>query len=100
MGGSYGYAFGYRDNGRYKPTRNRYRDTFALAADVPADDLNSSPNHGRAGQNVLLEDGHVIYLCTRRLEGSGDDIFQNDLGEVAAGCHADDSVVARSDASP
>ncbi len=100
MGGSYGYAFGYRENGRYKPTRNRYRDSFALAADVPADDLTSSPNHGRSGQNVLLEDGHVVYICTRRLDGSGDDIFENDLGQVAAGCHADDSVVARSDASP
>jgi hypothetical protein len=100
MGGSYGYALGYRDNGKYKPTRNRYRNAFALAADVPADDLTSSPNHGRCGQNVLLEDGHVVYLSTRRLEGSGDDIFENDLGQVAAGCHANDSVVARSEASP
>jgi hypothetical protein len=100
MGGSYGYAIGYRENGRYKPTRNRYRDGFALAADVPDDDLATSPNHGRCGCNTLLEDGHVIYLCTSHLDGSNDDIFRNDLGLVAPGCHVNDSVVARSDVSP
>jgi hypothetical protein len=100
MGGSYGYALGYRENGKYKPTRNRYRDDFAVAADVPADDLSTSPNHGRSGYNALLEDGHVIYLCTRHLDGSNDDIFCNDLGLVEPGCNANDSVVARSDVSP
>jgi hypothetical protein len=100
MGGSYAYAIGYRENGRYKPTRNRYRDGFALAADVPDDDLATSPNHGRRGYNTLLEDGHVIYLCTSHLDGSTDDIFRNDLGLVAPGCHVNDSVVARSDVSP
>jgi len=100
MGGSYAYAIGYRENGRYKPTRNRYRDGFALAADVPDDDLATSPNHGCRGYNTLLEDGHVIYLCTSHLDGSNDDIFRNDLGLVAPGCHVNDSVVARSDVSP
>ena len=65
MGGSYGYALGYRDNGIYKPTRNLRRETFAIAADMPAEDLTehqTSPNHGWSGHNVLLEGGRVVYL--------------------------------------
>jgi hypothetical protein len=100
MGGSYGYALGYRENGKYKATRNLYRDSFALASDVPAEDCSPSPNHGRGGYNVLLEDGHIVFLRTSRLEGSNDDIFTNDLGLVAAGCHVNDAVVVRSDVAP
>jgi hypothetical protein len=101
MGGSYGYALGYRDeNGKYKPTRNLYRERFALVSDVPADDLTGSANHGRGGLNVLLEDGHVVYLRTCHLDGSTDDIFTNDLGQVAPGCHVNDAVIVRSDVSP
>jgi hypothetical protein len=100
MGGSYGYVLGYRENGKLKPTRNLYRERFALAADVPADDLANSPNHGRSGYNALLEDGHVVYLRVCRLDGTCDDIFQNDLGQVAPGCQINDAVVARSDVSP
>ena len=100
MGGSYGYALGYRDNGVYKPTRNLYRETFALAADAPTTKCQISLNHGCSGHNVLLEDGHVVYLRDCRVLGSLDDIFVNDEGHVAAGCHQNDSVVARSDATP
>ena len=100
MGGTYGYALGYRENGVYKPTRNLYRKSFALAADIPADDLSASPNHGRTGQNVLLEDGHVVFLRSSRVDGSDDDIFRNDAGLVAAGCHVNDSVVVRSNIAP
>lgn len=100
MGGSYAYVLGYRDNGKLRPTRNLNRERFAVAADVPADDLADSPNHGRGGHNVLLEDGHVVYLRACRLDGTCDDIFLNDLGQVAPGCQINDSVVARSDVSP
>ncbi len=100
MGGSYGYVLGYRDNGVYKPTRNLYREKFAIASDAPSDDLDNSPNHGRNGYNALLEDGHVVYLRLCRLDGTGDDIFRNDMGELAPGCQVNDAVVARSDVSP
>jgi hypothetical protein len=100
MGGSYGYALGYRDGALYKTTRNLHRANFALAADMPASDCSTSPNHGGAGHNVLLEDGHIAFIHGCRLDGCSDDIFTNDLGQVAAGCHVNDAVVARSDVSP
>jgi len=100
MGGSYGYALGYRERGVYKPTRNLYREAFALAADAPAENCLVSLNHSRMGHNVLLEDGHVIYLHDSRMQGTSDDIFLNDEGRVAAGCHVNDAVVARSEATP
>ncbi len=100
MGGSYGYALGYRQAGVYRPTRNLYRDTFALVADEPSEDCSSSPNHSGKGHNVLLEDGHVVFLKSCRLVGSMDDIFTNDDGKAAAGCHVNDAVIVRSDVSP
>ncbi len=100
MGGSYGYALGYRQGGVYRPTRNLYREAFALVADMPSDDHASSPNHNGSGHNVLLEDGHVVFLTTCRMDGSTDDIFTNDEGKVAAGCHINDAVVVQSDVSP
>jgi hypothetical protein len=52
------------------------------------------------GQNVLFEDGHVAHLTRRSPEGCGDDIFLNDQGEVSAGMHRDDAVIAPSPAKP
>ena len=100
MGGSYGYALGYRQGGVYRPTRNLHRESFALAADMPSEDCTCSPNHRGLGHNVLLEDGHIVFLNSCRLEGSTDDIFTNDEGKVAAGCHINDAVIVRSDVSP
>ncbi len=100
MGGSYGYTLGYRENGVYRPTRNLGRETFAIAADVPAADGRSSHNHGQKGHNVLLEDGHVAQLTTTRMLGSTDDIFMNDAGQIGAGCNRNDAVIVPSSASP
>jgi hypothetical protein len=94
LAGSYGYTWGHFDEGRYKPTRNRHRASFALVADAPglAAPYHSS-NHGGCGQNVLFEDGHVQYLTTCRARGCRDEIFTNDDGEVAPGLHPDDAVI-------
>jgi hypothetical protein len=100
MGGSYGYALGYRQAGIYRPTRNLYRETFALVADEPSEDCSSSLNHCGKGHNVLLEDGHVVFLKSCHLDGSADDIFKNDEGKAAAGCHVNDAVIVRSEVSP
>jgi hypothetical protein len=107
MGGSYGYHLGYVSNGRVQPMRNLQRPSFALMADAPrhqpaqqgAMPLPQSFNHGGSGQNVLFEDGHVGYLTTSKA-GGADDIFLNDRGQVAAGLHRDDAVIANSGANP
>ncbi len=96
MGGSYGYSLGYQEDGEYRPTENLRRASFALASDAPSPSLPShlSENHGRLGQNVLFEDGHVRFLTSPQPSDSGgDDFFMNDDGVVAAGLHQNDAVI-------
>jgi len=102
MGGSYGYNLGYTHNDVYYPTKNRYREHFAILADAPNLDspTRQSANHGGRGQNVLFEDGHVRFLTTTKPLGADDDIFANDEGIMAAGLHANDSVLGASQSAP
>jgi hypothetical protein len=104
MGGSYGYNLGYLVDGRYHPTENLQRPTFALMADAPdgstVSTQLSSLNHGRKGQNVLFEDGHVEFLKGCNAEGSPDNIFLNDHGQPTAGIHRNDAVIGPSHAHP
>ena len=97
MGGSYGYSLGYQDNGQYSATRNLRRAHFAIASDAPPSSLMSprlSENHGRQGQNVLFEDGHVQFTVSpKATDGDRDDFFLNDDGLVAAGVDRDDAVI-------
>lgn len=101
MGGSYGYSLGYMEDGQYHPTRNLGRSQFALMADAPSVSLpgHQSLNHGGRGQNVLFEDGRVLFLTTPKA-GEGDDFFVNDAGVVAPGDHRNDSVIGTSDTVP
>lgn len=100
MGGSYGYCIGYVQNGRYHARRNLGRETFAILADVPLqwnDELSS--HHGR-GQNVLFEDGRVLFMTRARLVDVDDHFFENGLGYVAAGIGPDDAVIVPSGTRP
>lgn len=96
MGGSYGYTLGYQIAGRYRPVKNLRRPHFAIAADAPCryspDRL--SENHGRLGQNVLFEDGHVRFTLTAQPSDLGNNFYVNDKGMVAAGIQSNDAVVA------
>jgi hypothetical protein len=101
MGGSYGYNLGYAKNDVYYPTRNLHRNNFAIMSDAPSDrPEHLSNNHGSWGQNVLFEDTSVKFLTKSKIEGSGDDFFTNDAGQVAAGLNQNDSVIGGSQASP
>lgn len=102
MGGSYGYSLGYTVDGAYRPTRNLGRPMFALMADAPdyTQPGFQSLNHGGRGQNVLFEDGRVIFLPSPKPNQQADDVFLNDTGLVAAGVHQDDSVVSASGTAP
>jgi hypothetical protein len=102
MGGDYGYTFGYEENGTYYRVRDRGRNNFAILADAPSPTLDGHPsrNHGRFGQNVLFESGHVTFL---RTDADGSPLRShlcNDRGSVAAGVHVNDSVIAPSHATP
>jgi hypothetical protein len=106
MGGSYGYTLGHYVGDKYMPTRNRARGRFVLMADAFDQDRTSdsatgcSSNHGGSGQNVLFEDGRVLYLTTSRIDGASEDFFRNDRNSISAGLHADDSVVVPSGVGP
>ncbi|MGA2062672.1 MAG: hypothetical protein ABSG67_19545 [Thermoguttaceae bacterium] len=101
LGGSYGYNLGYTRDGSYYPTKNLYRDNFAIMSDSPSDRPDhQSENHGGLGQNVLFENGSVRFLTQSKPEGSNDDIFTNDAGQVAAGLQQNDSVVGASQTAP
>ena len=101
LGGSYGYNLGYTRDGSYFPTKNLYRDNFAIMSDSPSDRPDhQSLNHGGLGQNVLFENNAVKFLTKSKPDGSGDDIFTNDAGQVAAGLQQNDSVVGASQAAP
>ncbi|HQU43444.1 MAG: hypothetical protein B7Z73_04420 [Planctomycetia bacterium 21-64-5] len=101
MGGSYGYTFGYIEHGHYRGHRNHGRPNFALMADAPGEASGGrSANHGGAGQNVLFEDLHVVFLKHCQLSGCGDHIYINGHGYVGAGIGPDDAVIGRSSARP
>ena len=103
MGGSFGYAFGYEDEGEpYQANINRSRPRFAIVADSPSLHLKDrqSANHGGRGQNVFFEDGHVQYLNRSVTEEAADNVFLSDRGYVEAGRHWNDAVIGNSWARP
>lgn len=101
IGGSYAYALGYIEDGRYCYVRNEGRPWVPILADAPRNSLGcTSSNHG-CGQNVLFDDLHVCYLYLANCEDDrGDHIYLNRLGVVAAGIGWDDAVLGRSDTRP
>ena len=102
MGGSYGYHLGHLKDGKLQPTKNLNRTHFALMSDAPSPDgpHHATQNHDGKGQNVLFEDGHVRFIRSGQLNRLDEDFFTNDDGEVEAGKHENDSVVAPSNARP
>jgi prepilin-type processing-associated H-X9-DG protein len=99
----YAYSLGYRDQGGslHGPgdhPRESWSQTPIMSDRPPAEGvLANSINHDGTGQNVLFADGHILFLPKRTL-GTGDDIFVNRDGIVAAGLDATDIVLGYSGA--
>ncbi len=102
MGGSYGYYLGHMHDGVYLRVRSRNRPRYALVSDAPSLHLEGlrSANHGGLGQNVLYEDGHVDFQTECSARGIDDHLFTNNENQIAAGCDAEDVVIARSESRP
>jgi anti-sigma-K factor RskA len=101
MGGSYAFAIGYREGGRYRPLTLRAGANFPLMADSPDENGRPKGHHGACGQNVLFSDGRVVYIYSRCWPGSRDhNIFANENGELDAGVGIDDSVLLPSHFGP
>lgn len=99
MDGSFGYALGYVDGGRYHAVRNLDRARYAVLADSPSEHGEGGRNHG-CGQNVWFEDGHAEFLHCRRLNARDDDLYENHEGIVGAGIGPDDVVIGAARAQP
>lgn len=100
MGGDYGYTMGYYAGNQYVSPTDVGRSHFILCADKPSP-MNEgfrSNNHGGNGQNCLFEDGRYEFV-TGHAYGN-DPIYKNDYDMVAAGAHANDSVIGASHNTP
>jgi hypothetical protein len=101
-GGSYAYAIGYYQDGKYHGIRNDRSPYVPLMADAPNNRLADmqSPNHRGCGQNVLASDGSVRYQRTCTRPEHDDNIFLNADGKAAAAHDESDFVLVSSDATP
>lgn len=98
MGGDYGYTLGVMKNGKLHGIRNQSRAQFAIMSDSP--DMFRVPGRRRhhGHQNVLFESGGVRTINNQYWYG--DQLYRNDHGEVSAGVHESDGVIAGSGTAP
>jgi hypothetical protein len=101
MGGSYGYSLGYYEQDQYIGPMNLGRSFRVIMADAPSFVLGNrnSANHDARGVNMLFEDGSVRFSQTASVGTSGESIFLNRNGLVAAGADVHDSVIGASNVS-
>jgi hypothetical protein len=101
MGGDYAYPLGYLDNGHLRGIRNQNRTRYVILADSPDGNRGKHTGTHGNGQNVLFEHGNAGFLASRtRPDSRNDDLFVNDRGEVQAGMHSEDIVLAPSSTPP
>ncbi len=102
MGGSYGYTLGHTQGDRYFPPRNEGRAYYALMSDAPSLHLlgRLSSNHCDRGQNVLFDDGHIVFVIDQVCVAPRDALFVNRYGFVEAGVDKHDSVIGGSNSPP
>jgi hypothetical protein len=98
--GSYAVRIGYVDADQYYWIRDDRAERTPLMSDAPDFPGARSANHGGHGQNVLFSDGHVDFLASSTLPGSGDNVFLNFLGFPAAGRGRNDVVLVSGDRTP
>jgi len=103
MAGSYAYRLGYlNERGEYQRVKFVGRGDAPMLADAPSFSVAGfqSANHGGCGQNVIFQDLSSRYCNQCVTEGSDDHLFLNADGKQAAGRHAMDVVLGRSEIGP
>jgi hypothetical protein len=104
MAGDYAYTIGYLDKntGRMRQVHFGGSRFIPLLADGPSPAIAGyqSANHGGCGQNVLYQDLSCKYTKQCKCKKRRDHLYLNDEGQVAAGCHPEDIVLAPSGATP
>jgi prepilin-type processing-associated H-X9-DG protein len=94
--GGYAYSIGYRtpDGQLHGLRRVDGSDLWPVMADRP-----TPVSHGN-GHNVLFLGGNVRFCTTSNVGVAGDDIFNNQRGEIAPGLHELDASLAAGHISP
>lgn len=106
VGGHYAYTLGVIDNRRFGSPRYEGRSTFAVMSDAPLGGASKSRRsasrigHNRRGVNVLYESGTVRFIPLEAIDTIPDHPWLNVRGEVEAGIHIDDAVLAPSWRAP
>jgi hypothetical protein len=98
-GGTYAFAIGYREDGKYRTLVLRPGANFPLMADLPDKDGKPVGHHGGCGRNVLSADGRTVYIHTGCWDKQ-DNLFANDEGQIDAGMSKHDSVLTWPDQGP
>ena len=105
MSGSFAYCLGYVDpSGKYHSVRFNRLKTAPMLADTPSFAVAGfqSANHGGCGQNFLYQDLSVrhVKLCLSSENQDVDHPYLNADRKQAAGRHANDIVLVRSEVGP
>jgi hypothetical protein len=99
----YNYRLPYRINGNYYYNiRTDHRTMSPVFADASGDEHTDSmsPNHRGRIVQVQCADGSLRSLTSVSLPGLNDDLYHNELGQVAAGLGPLDTVLGPSNATP
>lgn len=103
MSADYAYRMGFYDQqGRYCEVVFDGSSDSPMLADAPSFSVAGfqSPNHEGCGQNVVFQDLSVRYLRQCVSNDTTDHIFLNEDNQHAAGRHARDVVLGRSEVGP
>jgi prepilin-type processing-associated H-X9-DG protein len=101
LGGDYAYNLGVMESQRLVAPKNIGRSQFAILADAPliSDEGEMLLAHDGRGVNILYDDGHVEFICRKRLEQPEqlrDHPFFNHHGDHEAGLDDQDASLAPS----
>lgn len=98
----YAYRFPYRVGEEYFYVRDQRMPLSPVFSDTAGarQDGFMSPNHGGTIVQVTNQDGSVKSFRSNTMPGVNDNLFLNALGLMAAGVDRQDTVLARSDATP
>jgi hypothetical protein len=97
MVSDYAFSLGYLDKTTGKIRQAHFSGSryVPMVADAPSHSIAGyqSANHGGGGQNVLNQDLSCEFKTTCKCKKQKDHLYLNDKGEVAPGCHPDDTVL-------
>ena len=102
MSPCYNFCFPYQIGNLYYDIKDERRPLVPVFSDASAKEQTGaiSLNHGGQITQVTNQDGRLMSLTSVTMPGADDNMYLNDLGDVAAGTSPHDGVLGPSDATP